>query len=242
MAATLLTALMLSALQSPQARNPPYERLIREATADSRFLPASVATIPDHPTIPSPREHFGTIAGAPGVMHRSAELYGYYRALAQASPRVRVETVGRTEEERELLLVTIADEAAMAQLDRIQQGLVALADPRATDPAPRERLVGEIKPVYYLMGGLHSPEMGPPEMLIELAYRLAVSDDPLIQRIRNNVVVLINPVAAPGKWTGTIATPRGGRSWMTASPVRRPTGGSTSSTTTTATGFRSRRN
>jgi len=197
MAATLVTALMLSALQSPQARDTTYERLIREATTDPRFLPGSVATIPDHPSIPSPRKHFGTIAGAPGVMHRSAELYGYYRALAAASPRVRVETVGRTEEGRDLLLVTIADEATMAQLGQIKRGLAALADPRTTDRAAMERLVGDIKPVYYLMGGLHSPEMGPPEMLIELAYRLAVSDDPLIQRIRNNVVVLINPVAEP---------------------------------------------
>ncbi|MBI2615012.1 MAG: peptidase, partial [Gemmatimonadetes bacterium] len=197
MHASLIIGLMVSALQSPQARDTTYERLIREATTDPRFLPATVATIPDHPSIPSPREHFGTIAGAPGVMHRSAELYGYYRALAQASPRVRFETVGRTEEERDLVLVTIADEATMAQLDRIKQGMAALADPRTTDRAAMEQLVGEIKPVYYLMGGLHSPEMGPPEMLIELAYRLAVSDDPLIQRIRNNVVVLINPVAEP---------------------------------------------
>jgi hypothetical protein len=197
MTATLLAALALSSLQAPQARDTTYERLIREATTDTRFLPASVATIPDHPTIPSPREHFGTIAGAPGVMHRSAELYRYYRALAQASPRVRVETNGRTEEGRELLLVTVADEATMARLDQIKQGLASLADPRATDRAAMERLAGEIKPVYYLMGGLHSPEMGPPEMLIELAYRLAVSDDPMVRRIRENVVVLINPVAEP---------------------------------------------
>jgi len=197
MTTTLLAVLALSALQAPPARDTTYERLIREATTDPRFLPASVATIPEHPTIPSPRQHFGTIPGAPGVMHRSADLFGYYRALAAASPRVRVETVGRTEEARDLVLVTIADEATLAQLDRIKRGLAALADPRTTDRAAMERLVGEIKPVYYLMGGLHSPEMGPPEMLIELAYRLAVSDDPLIQRIRNNVVVLINPVAEP---------------------------------------------
>src|SRR3970282_2498262 len=113
MTPSLLVVLTLSAVQGPQARDTTYERLIREATTDMRFLPASVSTIPDHPTIPSPREHFGTIAGAPGVMHQSAELYGYYRALAVASPRVRVETVGRTEEGRELLLVTIADEATM---------------------------------------------------------------------------------------------------------------------------------
>lgn len=196
MPAPLLALLAASALQA-QARDTTYERLIREATTDVRFLPATVATIPDHATVPSPREHFGTIAGAPGVMHRSAELYAYYRALATASPRVRVETMGRTEENRELVLVTIADEATMGNLARIKQGIAALADPRTTDRAAMERIAGDIKPVYYLMGGLHSPEMGPPEMLIELAYRLAVSDDPLIKSIRENVVVLINPVAEP---------------------------------------------
>lgn len=108
MPAPLLALLAASALQA-QARDTTYERLIREATTDPRFLPATVATMPDHATVPSPREHFGTIAGAPGVLHRSAELYAYYRALAAASPRARVETMGRTEENRELVLVTIAE-------------------------------------------------------------------------------------------------------------------------------------
>lgn len=193
----LLTLLLAAvpALPQAQARDTTSERMIREATTDTRFLPASVAALPDHPTIPSPRDHFGVIAGAPGVMHRTAELYGYYRALAQASPRVRVETVGTTDEGRDLLLVTIAHEDT--DLERSREGLARLADPRTIDRAAMERLVGEIKPVYYLMGGLHSPEMGPPEMLPELAYRLAVSDDPMIARIRRNVVVLINPVAEP---------------------------------------------
>src|SRR5512145_1015034 len=95
-----LLALLPGTLSS-QAPDTAYMRLVREATSDPRFLPASVATVPDHPTIPSPRDHFGTITGAVGVMHRSAELYAYYRALAAATPRVRVETVGRTEEGRE---------------------------------------------------------------------------------------------------------------------------------------------
>ena len=47
------------------------------------------------------------------------------------------------------------------------------------------------------MGGLHSAETGPPEMLMELAYRLAVEDSPLINQIRDNVIVTITPVAEP---------------------------------------------
>ena len=50
------------------------------------------------------------------------------------------------------------------------------------------------KPVYYLVSGMHSPENGGPEMLIELAYRLIVEETPFIQNIRNNVITLITPV------------------------------------------------
>jgi hypothetical protein len=192
---SLLAAAVLALPQQPQDTT--YERLIREATTDPRFLPASVTTIPSSATLPSPLKYFGTIAGAPGVVHHAEELYAYYRALADASPRVRVETVGRTEEGREILLVVIADSAAMGRLGEIKRGLAALADPRTTDHAAMERLVGRIEPVYYIQGGLHSAEMGPPEMLTELAYRLAASEDSAIARIRRDVVVVINPVAEP---------------------------------------------
>jgi hypothetical protein len=50
------------------------------------------------------------------------------------------------------------------------------------------------KPIYYLVSGMHSPETGGPEMLIELAYRLIVEETPFIQNIRNNVITLITPV------------------------------------------------
>ncbi|MBI4502593.1 MAG: peptidase [Gemmatimonadetes bacterium] len=182
-----------------QAQSPDtaYQRAIREATSDPRFLPASTASVPASATIPSPLKYFGSIAGAPGVMHRSGELYGYFRALAAATPRVRVETVGRTEEGREIILVTVADEGTIRNLDAVKRATATLADPRGTTRADLDHLLSGAKPIYYLQGGLHSPEMGSPEMLTELAYRLAVSDDPAISAIRRNVVTIINPVSEP---------------------------------------------
>lgn len=174
-----------------------YTRLIREYTSDAKFLPGSWATIEDHPTVPSPREHFGTIIGAPGVMHRVADILGYYRALDAASPRVELRKLGTTEEGRDLSIIIIADDATMRELDRHQQNLARLADPRTTSTAQAEALIAQTKPVYYLNGGLHSPEMGSPEMLMELAYRLAVSDQPVIRNIRDRLIVIINPVAEP---------------------------------------------
>ncbi|OGU04218.1 MAG: hypothetical protein A2085_08950, partial [Gemmatimonadetes bacterium GWC2_71_10] len=50
------------------------------------------------------------------------------------------------------------------------------------------------KPIYYLTGSIHSPETGSPEMLMELAYRLAVEDTPLLNAIRSRVITVITPV------------------------------------------------
>ncbi|MGH7444173.1 MAG: M14 family zinc carboxypeptidase, partial [Longimicrobiales bacterium] len=60
-----------------------------------------------------------------------------------------------------------------------------------------DAVIADAKPIYMLNGGLHSPEMGSPEMLTELVYRLAVSDDPDVARIRNEVITIINPVSEP---------------------------------------------
>ncbi|MGH7464880.1 MAG: M14 family zinc carboxypeptidase, partial [Longimicrobiales bacterium] len=174
-----------------------YGRFIREYTTDSLFLASSVATLPDHPTIPSPLDHFGTITGAPGVMHGTRELYEYYRVLAAATPRVRVETVGRSEEGREIVLVIVADDETMQRLDHYRAQLARLADPRSVDAQQAEAIIADAKPIYMLNGGLHSPEMGSPEMLTELVYRLAVSDDPAVARIRSGVITIINPVSEP---------------------------------------------
>jgi hypothetical protein len=183
--------------QSPATLDTTYGRLIREATSDPRFLPATVATLPVSASVPNPRQHFGTIIGAPGVMRRTPEIYGYFRALAAASPRVRVETIGRTEEGREILLVAIADEATLQELDRYKSAAARLADPRRVQAADVDAAVRAAKPIYYVNAGLHSPEMGSPEMVMELAYRLAVSDDPTARKIRERVITLINPVSEP---------------------------------------------
>jgi hypothetical protein len=200
-AALVLTLLAFpwgaSAAQSAHGLDTTYGRLVREATSDPRFLPATVATLPASASVPSPRRHFGTIIGAPGVMHRTTEIYGYFRALAGASPRVRVETIGRTEEGREILLVAIADEATIRELDRYKAAAARLADPRRVPATEVDAAIQAAKPIYYLNGGLHSPEMGSPEMVMELAYRLAVGDDAIARKIRERVITLINPVSEP---------------------------------------------
>ncbi len=182
----------------PRIYDTAYSRLIREYTTDPRFLPASVSRLPSNDDgIPDPRQHFGTIIGAPGVMHRTHEIYAYFAALAAATPRVRLDTVGTSEEGRPIVLVVIADEETMQHLDRYRAIADSLADPRTIAPEQLNGILARAKPIYYLNGGLHSPEMGSPEMLMELAYRLAASDEPRVAQIRRGLITIINPVSEP---------------------------------------------
>jgi hypothetical protein len=189
--------LLVAALSAQQVPDTAFARQVREYTTDPRFLPGSVASLPLATGIPSPQRHFGTIAGAPGVMHHADEIYGYFRALTAATPRVRVETVGKTEEGRDIVLVVIADSSTMQHLDAYKAALARLADPRTVPAVSLDSVLATAKPVYYLNGGLHSTEMNSPEMLMELAYRLAASEEPAIRAVRDRVIVLMNPVSEP---------------------------------------------
>ena len=195
--AALLLAATPAAAQMADRPEPGSREAIAAATTEPRFVSPWVADVPDHPTIPSPSDFLGHIAGAPGELTRTAKIYAYYRALDAASDRVSVEVAGHTEEGRDILLVLVGDAAAVAGADGLRDAMASIADPRRTDEAALERIVAEARPIYMLHGGLHSTETGSPEMLMELVYRLAVSEAPLFRQIRDHIVVLVNPVAEP---------------------------------------------
>src|SRR2546428_2336744 len=192
------TASLLSQTKTaPDLPEPGSVEAIAAATGDKRFLSPWVAYLPKSSSVPSPRAFLGRIPGAPGEFVNTAKAHAYCRALASASPRVRVFTIGHSEEGREILMVAIADETGIRELDRLKTATAALADPRRTDPAAAERLIANARPIYYFNAGLHSDESGSTEAMLELAYRLAVSEQPMIRRIREQLVILINPVSNP---------------------------------------------
>ncbi len=194
-----LLAIPVSAagVDSPDQPEPGSVEAIAAFTTDPSFVNPWVASVPEGHTVPSPTDYLGRIAGAAGEMTRPGEIFGYLKALAEASPRVQIETIGRTEEGREIILVAVADEEGIRTLADLKNDTAALADPRKTDPDQAEAIIGRARPIYYINAGLHADETGPPEAVMELAYRLAVSEEPMIRRIRERVVVLINPVANP---------------------------------------------
>ena len=205
LAAVLFAAVLPAAAQqvsttSGQARgteeplDEEYTALIREATTESFFSTPLVDHLPFSETVPTPLEHHGYIAGAPDVLSYPEEVYSYMRALAAASPRVDVFTIGESEEGREMILVVVGSEESIAGLEANKAALRALADPRITTPDAAEEIIASAKPVYWSAGAIHSPETGSPEMFMELAYRLAVGESDFIREIRDGVIYMITPI------------------------------------------------
>jgi hypothetical protein len=173
-----------------------YTKKIREYTTESFFLSPLVEYLPASDKVPTPKAVLGDVAGAPGKLPYCAEVYRYMRMLEAATPRVKVRSIGTTEEGREMIVVAVASEELLGKMEENRRRLAKLADPRTIrmDDAEAERLVEQTVPIYYITGTIHSPETGAPTALMELAYRLAVDESPYVKFIRDHVITLITPV------------------------------------------------
>ncbi|HYT73855.1 MAG TPA: M14 family zinc carboxypeptidase, partial [Vicinamibacterales bacterium] len=180
-----------------QPQDADFARSVKEWTTRPYFISPLVDHLPIVKGIPSPKDVFGYHIGAPYKLTYYADILKYYRALAGATPRVKVESIGKSDEGRELVVVWVSSDENMKGLQKNRDNLAKLADPRGLTQDQITQLIATTKPHYHFMGGLHSGETGPSEMLMELCYRLATETSPLIKQIRDNVVVSITPVADP---------------------------------------------
>jgi hypothetical protein len=197
----LLTALLIAMAagrthaEAQQAIDEEYTALIAEHLQDERITTELVDHLPASETVPTPLDFHGRIVGTPDELTYAADIHRYMYAIAESSPRAEVWSIGLSEEGRETIVMAIADEETIANLDDYQGFLQELTDPRETTDGRAEVLIdGMAKPIYWLISGMHSTENGGPEMLQELAYRLVVQETDFVQTIRDNIITFITPV------------------------------------------------
>lgn len=196
-AATTCLLVLPRLASAQQAIDSAYTSRIRELTTTDRiwkFNTDLVETLPSSATVPSPLKVLGYVPGTLGRLSYVADLNKYFRALAAASPRTKLFSLGMSDEGREMIVMALADETTITNLENYRTQLARLADPRGLSASEKARLIKEAKPIYWLSGSIHSTETGSPEMLMELAYRLAVDESENIRAIRSNVITLITPV------------------------------------------------
>jgi Zinc carboxypeptidase len=177
--------------------DPDFARAVKEWTTRPEFISPLVDHLPKVAGIPSPKDVLGHHIGEPKKLTYYADILKYYRALAAATPRVKVVTIGKSHEGRDLVVVFVGGDESITNLEAYRGYLAQLADPRTVTDVQAKDVIAKAKPIYHLSGGLHSGEVGPSEMLMELAYRLATEDSALIRQIRDTVIVSITPVADP---------------------------------------------
>ena len=195
--AFLLAPTLVSAQRGSQQIDSAYSAAIRELTPTHerwKFTTELVDYLPASATVPSPLKVLGYVPGTIGKLTGVADVNRYFRALAEASPRVELFSLGRSDEGREMLVAAIAEESVLRELDRHIANMMRLSDTRGLSAVDRARLVRETIPSYWLTGAIHSPETGSPEMLMELAYRMAVDEGEHVQAIRRNLIVLVTPI------------------------------------------------
>ena len=178
-----------------QANDEDYTKKIKEYLSDPRFTTELVDHLPSSSKVPTPLKFLGSMPGQPGELYYTADINRYYEELAKVSPRAKFWKLGiKSEEGRDMVVLAIANEESIKNLEKYKADMAALTDPRKTTEEQAQKIIHTSKPIYWITSGIHSPETGGPQMLVELAYRLIVEETPFIQAIRNNAIVFITPV------------------------------------------------
>src|SRR5258707_152854 len=101
-----------------QQNDADYTRQIKQFTTGPQFITEMVDHLPLSAKVPTPLKFFGYIAGADGHLTYSQDVNRYMRALEAASPRVKVFSIGKSEEGREMIAVAVGADDTIAHLDR----------------------------------------------------------------------------------------------------------------------------
>jgi hypothetical protein len=164
----------------------PVGRLAGQTAATS---PASDAALM------SPEAYLGHPVGADFRLAGWETITGYLSQLAERSPAIRIDTLGRTTQGRPFVAITATSPANMARLEEIRSNQARLADPRMLAAGEVEELIESQPAVVLIANNIHSTEIASSQGGMELVYRLA--SDPQLDETLDDIVVLIIPSMNP---------------------------------------------
>src|SRR5438874_10205873 len=123
-----------------------YARAVKEWTTRSEFSSPLVDHLPKVPGIPSPKDVLGHHIGEPKKLTYYADILKYYRALAAATPRVKIVNIGKSNEGRDLVVVFVGSDESIRNLEQYRTYLGQLADPRTITAAQAAQVIARAKP------------------------------------------------------------------------------------------------
>ncbi|HKL88067.1 MAG TPA: M14 family zinc carboxypeptidase, partial [Salinibacter sp.] len=146
--------------------------------------------------VPVPEDVLGFEPGADYKMANFDQVADYYTQLSEGSERVQMKTIGRTVMGKPMPMLIISSSDNLNNLDRWREISSTLARARIEEDEAQE-MAAEGPAVVWIDAGMHATERAPAQAMPKLAHRLATEESAEMQKIRENVVLLLMPVMNP---------------------------------------------
>ncbi len=149
------------------------------------------------PSIPTAEEILGYRIGDRITAH--AGLLNYLEALEAAVPdQVHLLEYARSWEGRKLVYAFVGSAERIGRLAEVSDGMKRLADPRVTPGTSADSLIATLPVIVNLSYSVHGNEISPSDAALLTAYHLlAARNDPVVDRILAETIVMIDPVQNP---------------------------------------------
>lgn len=140
-------------------------------------------------SVPSPEKFLGYGIGTHYTRHD--QVIAYFKELARVSNRVHVQSIGKTYEEREQVIVTFTSPENYSRLEDIRKEHATLVD-------PAKPMIDSKNPVVVLLGySVHGNETSSGEVSLLTGYYLAASQDTETVNWLKEAVIFIDPSLNP---------------------------------------------
>ena len=148
--------------------------------------------------VPTPISVLGHNPGDDYYLANYEEEIQYFHALAAHSDRMKMFTVGKTTQGRDIEIAVISSPENLSKLDEYKADTKRLSMAQGLDDASAQALAQTAKVIVHIDGGLHANEVAGPQHSMVLAYKLlSAQGDPEIDRILNNEILLLYPTLNP---------------------------------------------
>lgn len=140
--------------------------------------------------VTSPEQQFGHVIGADYVLPNYAELTAYWKKLDQESDRMKLVSIGKTEEGRDQLMAIVSSPGNLRNAEKYRQIAKRLALAKDLSEEDARKLAKDGKSIVWIDGGLHANEVLGAQQLMETLYQVLSRDDRETKAILDNCIIL----------------------------------------------------
>jgi hypothetical protein len=140
--------------------------------------------------VTSPEKQFGHIIGADYELPNYADLTAYWKKLDKESDRMKLVSIGKTEEGRDQLMAIVSSPGNLRKAEYYRGIAKRLALAKGVTEEDARKLAKDGKSIVWIDGGLHANEVLGAQQLMETLYQVLSRDDRETKNILDSCIIL----------------------------------------------------